>query len=587
LLFVAMWIACDSHRAAATPEATTAPALSPAIRELFEQLNSDNFKQREEASQRLANYGELIRPALLEATRPGQPPELRWRAAQLLCSISWAAPEDPPLVRQALGYYASTDPERRAKAAVQLGLIGQSALDALLRLLHEEPSDDVRWALVQQLRRFTGKEDRLRIQQLEAAGDDPLLLAAAGWAWQGADPARGDALLGRAADLATPHPVEDLRERNTPREIRAPNELQFLLQWLSVRAMHVGDFDIAAHRIRQSILHADGPLSEAMLGLFVLHAEHGPLRGFDEDVRLAGKSFYSPEMMYVIGRMYARHDQPLLATACYRSAGLAALSTQETHLRVARFLTGRRWYDLADVECRQVFATRGPRKLLCDAEAYVLLSNCAAGQGDDARAAESLATALQVIAQVPNTHFTYEPKLRAEIEWHSLRAAMAKQDKAAMSPCVDRLVDFRPTDPEMTLSTEADIDLVVALKMLDRAEEAAKLFGDRFDDYQKQLEAEPYNAELLNNVAWFCSRCDEHTDQAVHWAAEAVRLAPAEAAYRDTAAEATARVGRWSDAVKLEQEALQLQPGDRFMISQLLRFKERAATPDQKMPDEK
>ena len=59
-----------------------------------------------------------------------------------------------------------------------------------------------------------------------------------------------------------------------------------------------------------------------------------------------------------------------------------------------------------------------------------------------------------------------------------------------------------------------------------------------------------------------------------------VRFVPADVrdeagmtAVLDTAAEAAAQQGRWQDAIRLESTALKLQPGDRFMLSQLDRFK--------------
>lgn len=569
------WLAGGQRCLGASPLPTSAPVLSPALAELFEQLNADSFQKREAASQQLANYGQLIRPALLEATRRDQPPELRYRAAQLLCPLSWSIPEDTAPVRQTLNYYASTDPEIRARAVTQLGLIGPSAFDALIRLFREEPNDDVRWRIVQQLRIFTLPEQRRRLQQLDASPDDAPALAAAGWAWQSVDPARGEALLRRAADLAAQHPSDNLESPVPGREygVETFTEPQRLFRWLTIRAIQTGDYDAAAHRTRQLIQQGEAPLSDAMLDLFVIHADYGPRRGFEADLRLAEKSFYSPEMMYVIGRMHAHQNRPLLATACYRAAALSALATQRTHLRVARFLLGRRWYDLCQIECDQALACAGPDKTLIDAEVYVLLSHCASNRGEDALAADSLATALRLVAQLPGTTFKFEARLRAEQDWYALRDAEHRQDKAAMARAVDRLMDYHPAEDQMELSGDTEIDLIRGLKALDRSDAAARRFGPQFESYRKQLEAEPNSAEVLNNIAWYCARCHEHAEDAVRWSAAAIRLAPADAAYLDTAAEAAAEAGRWEDAVKYETAALRIQPGDRFMMRQLVRFR--------------
>ena len=78
----------------------------------------------------------------------------------------------------------------------------------------------------------------------------------------------------------------------------------------------------------------------------------------------------------------------------------------------------------------------------------------------------------------------------------------------------------------------------------------------------------------MNNIAWLSARCGEHLEEAHRWSTEAVKRAPSNAAYLDTAAEAAADVGKWADAVRYESTALKLTPGDRFMTLQLKRFEE-------------
>ena len=83
-LLLGTWIACGSRCLAAAPAAANSPPLSTTLNELFEQLDADSYKSREEATQRLANYGELIRPALLDAAHHSDSPEQRLRAQRLL-----------------------------------------------------------------------------------------------------------------------------------------------------------------------------------------------------------------------------------------------------------------------------------------------------------------------------------------------------------------------------------------------------------------------------------------------------------------------------------------------------------------------
>jgi tetratricopeptide (TPR) repeat protein len=281
---------------------------------------------------------------------------------------------------------------------------------------------------------------------------------------------------------------------------------------------------------------------------------------------MAGDTFYSPEMMYVLGRMYQRLNEPALAAALYRGASFAALSTQLTHKRLAEFLLSRQWYDLSEVEYRAVLATAGPEKPVHDADAYVGLARCAAGEGNDAKAAELLTTALQMAAALPNRQVNNEGEFRAEIDWHTLRHAKARGDWNEVKQRLDALAAYDTNNPEVA------IDIVSALKHLGREDEARRIFGKFYGNYRKELAEDPHDPEVLNNIAWLCARCDEHLEDAARWSQEAIRLAPANAAYLDTAAEAAGRVGRWAEAVRLESAALELTPGDRFMMGQLGRF---------------
>ena len=555
------WIACGSRCLAASPAASSLPAVSPSLNVLLEQLTAESFKTREEAGRRLSNEGERIRPALLDAAHHGESPELRCRAEQLLSALPWSLPTDPPEVRQVLTAYRSPNAEARIAAVRNLGALEVLAFDALLRLLAEEPCDDVRWVIVEQLHHFTGDAQRERLRRLATTADDAPLLAAAGWAWMPGDPGKGLRLLGRSADLAAPHALEDAQE------------LLLVLKTLYVRALNVGHYEEAIGRMRQMILYNDRPLSEAMLELLAVHAEDGPQRGFEDDVRLAAGGFYSPEMMYVLGRLYARQNQTLLAAALYRAAGLAGLATQETHLRVAEFLLERRWYDLARIEAEWILATPGSQKQVGDLQAHVFLAHCALAQGEDAEAVESMNAALQILGRIPGGGLNYEHVLRAELDWYALRVAKAKGDLTEMALRIDRLVDPRWTDRAASIDPEFEIDVITSLKTLHRADEAASFFHRLFDDYHRQLDADPNDPDILNNLAWLSARCNERGDEAVAWSAKAIRLAPMNAAYLDTAAETMSRVGRWDEAVKLEGAALKLQPGDRFMISQWVRFR--------------
>lgn len=76
-------------------EESKAPAGASAERAVIErlvrELGADDFRSREEASQKLATYGAKARDLLKAAARDSESPEVRWRAEQLLRRIDGVA----------------------------------------------------------------------------------------------------------------------------------------------------------------------------------------------------------------------------------------------------------------------------------------------------------------------------------------------------------------------------------------------------------------------------------------------------------------------------------------------------------------
>ncbi|MFP4058540.1 MAG: HEAT repeat domain-containing protein [Candidatus Brocadiia bacterium] len=152
--------------------------------ELVAQLGSADWRQRQEASRRLAALGEVARPALEQAARSPDP-EVAWRAEQLLQRIrppEMVAPpeldllfgprglelEPPPRrggvrppaaashVDGLVASLGSTDPTEVALARATLLRIGAPAIDALVRGL-EDCEEATSVEIVDLLRQLTGR----------------------------------------------------------------------------------------------------------------------------------------------------------------------------------------------------------------------------------------------------------------------------------------------------------------------------------------------------------------------------------------------------------------------------------------------
>jgi hypothetical protein len=582
----------------AAPPQTPDTSQSKELRKLIASLTARDPAERDRAETRLAFLGPVARPALLEAIRHPDIPELRSRAAHALLRIPCDAPTDSPAVRQILREYASSDPAKRAEAIVKFGVLDSddSAFPALLRVMAYEPSNEVLWLIAAQLRRFTD-DPHLRIMRaMESTADNAPSLVLAGWAWMGTDVPRGTRLLARALKLESQDPSTD------------DPALDWAFYRVYENAIVRREYDAAADVLRESAWRGnpdaetspqlggiilspgaqnnvppnaqpepsaapddddDALAPPGLLALFVLHAQVGPLRGFERDLQIYQDYLAQPEMLYAIGHAYERSGQRLMAQAYARAAFAASGASGETRDRVAEFLIAHGWYDQAQRECTAAIGIAGPNQLAVDATALFTLSHIIGNTGDDARAAQLLQSAIdrlkQAGAQVDDRNLA---RYAAEREWRLLRDARTRKDADAITTQLGRLA------PEEALANpEVAIDVILALRETHHSDEAARIFESSYADLKQHIAAYPPEPILLNALAWLCARCNEHLDEALDLATTATQIAGGDGAFIDTAAEANFRAGHAAEAVRLETQALIFQPGDVFMQAQLKHYR--------------
>ena len=136
-------------------------------------------------------------------------PEIQWRAAKLLCNLSWSRPGDLDAVRRVLRQLPHPDHGKRMEAIASLGAMKSVAVPALIRLLEEEPSDEVRWVIVGQLRPLMEEGSQPVLANLKPPADDAPTRAAAGWGLQKSNPDLAVSHFRRAIAVAATQPVDD------------------------------------------------------------------------------------------------------------------------------------------------------------------------------------------------------------------------------------------------------------------------------------------------------------------------------------------------------------------------------------------
>jgi tetratricopeptide (TPR) repeat protein len=565
--------------AAPATNSTTAPTtkIDPATRELVEHLAASNPERRARAERDLLSLGRAARPALLEAME-SEDPQIRISASTLILKLPFDYPGDAPSVTRYLEKYGKPDAAARIR---DLPSIWSAARDAgpriMLRLVREDPSDDVRWAIVRMLRSV----DRRRlgpVEQLDssAAARAPNL-ALAGWLWETRDFPAAINLYRQCArlELARPYSAEN------PEAAQASD---FVFESLIRIDLWDHNYDDAADILRAQYARHSRPVerpegfSDALDDLFALHAQVGPLRGFASDVAAHPSEVARPQALYALGRLYqTRMGQNLVADALYRAAFAREFESPWTRDAVAEFLANHFWNDLAAAELETLLSLESNTATSLSSNANLRLGMVLARLGDDLGAATHEERAMQAIAnaggQVTRVRGgrTYTGKqaqdeIWAEVHWRYLRAAKAKKDRAEIEKRLNALMELMSDDEQIAL------DVIPALNELGRTEDANRFFIKPYAALRVALDENPKDTERMNALAWLCAKSGQRLEEALGIVQEALRVQSDNYAYMDTAAELNFALGRVEEAVRLEKRALSIKPGDEFMEGQLRRF---------------
>lgn len=568
---------------ATVPTPQVAPADLPAIDAQIAKLGDADPTVRQLAADALVHLGAVARPAVLAASR-GDDPQIADAAAQVLRSLPWYSPDDPPEVKKLLEPYGSATVADREGIVAQVAELPQSQ-PALLRLLSDELNEDICWQVDAQLLGRPDAKTLAAARRFDAQSARPAALVLSARAWltplapmaaaarnpslldHDIDREKALAMLSRAVGLESVAPTYD------------DGELDFAFDELAAAAVEHHQYDQAASLRRQQskrigVTRASFP--SPFFELLLLHADFGPLTGFQDDLKNNENFVASPESLFILSRLYARRGQTL-AGQTLQQAALAASASEETRSAATTFFLDHGWNDEACKECRATLSRADASPDRDDVNARLRLSGIAAQRGDEAQAAEQLRLAL-ADHKISGGELTMnrgdrvitgadaELAMQIEVAQHALHAAQAKGDAAEVGRQVDELMRLGPND------AEAALDLVPELRTRGRAPEAEKLFKSAYAPLRARIDAGEADPSLMNEIAWLCARCDEHLDEALDLSNRAVAAEPNSSAYLDTNAEAHFRKGQATEAARLETLALKYQPGDPFMEGQLKRF---------------
>jgi hypothetical protein len=538
--------------------APTTRADAPDVVPLISALTDRDSAVRERATEQLKSMGVSARPALLKAIRSGAP-ERRARAAELLLKLPWSVAADPPGVQKYLSIYGEMDIDGR-KALVKELYDKLDASDVLLRLLLEEPSDDVRWIIVALLGRNDDDPVMRKLREADLSGEDAPVVRLAGQAWYYHDRARSLALLRKAIEAEAKNPSDD------------QGQLDFAFEKLIDDALGKKDFNEAAAWLRQQVPREMGGVRTALPRLMILHAYFPPVRGLEDD--LLRWVAHRDAMRKVLDAVKkgAATKATLPAELLFNAVGL----TLDERLSGAYFLFEHNLVGEAEDELAAIGklpVKEAEARDQKEVKTQLLASMIYAHKADDQKAADALQQAMILMTRSNLVlRWRTEDDLWAEVYWRRARAAKKRGDGAALKENVYNLLRYSPT------SSDTAIEIVNWLNSENLLRESNQFFGNVYGPSKQKLDASKQDPVRMNDLAWLCARCDQRLPEAVELATKAVAAKPESAAFLDTAAEANFKAGNRKKAVELETKALKLRPLDEFMQAQLKRFKAAAAT---------
>ena len=364
----------------------------------------------------------------------------------------------------------------------------------MLRLLMEDPSEDVCWTVAKLLGYRRDSKSLEQIRRLNPPETRPTAMLLCGSAWFGQDQAKGLSLLERAVESECKCPTFDT------------GELDQTFQTLAQNAVAFHHNDRAAHFRRLQANRAaksDNSASMAVCWLFALHAKYGPLAGFDDDLHHFSGYLGDPCVMYALSRIAGMRGDSMESLALEQAARASSL-TASSRIAVSGFLFSADWADLARGEASAALASNDPATAVYRLEARLQLAHSAGVENDDVIAVAHLNAAMDLIRQIPNDgarvarygRIVEINDIAVEIAWRSARLFLNMPDAESAKKHLDKLMELSPTD------SEAVQNAYPLLKSAGRNEDAKKLFENWYGESHRQLAQDADDPEMMNQIAW-------------------------------------------------------------------------------------
>ncbi len=559
---------------------------------LIADLGSQQFAVRERAQAELKRLGLSAFDSLHEA-RDSDDIEIAIRSRYLLGSLDlrWARDDDPLAVREFLQDYGDKTVTERGNLLEQLAALGDGqGIAALCRIVRFDDSNLLSKRAVLAIVKQTMADDAAVAdpQLAETILDElgPSRRLAADWLRRHVQHQDDlEALL----DFWEQVVRDELETFHLTPELSAPDIVRDLLRWQADLLERLGRNDQALAVITRTIDLLDGSREQLLETVeWLIHREAWSL--VEQVAERFSESFNeSAILLYRLAEAQQNQGREELAEQTAARALEQNQGNHQEHILAAYALQERGLFEWAEREYRYVLQL-GPTGSQHDLRARFLFSEMLHDMERDLEAAQTLQNAVDAMEKDPNiAHLSR----RMGREPGSIRSRMSYfygedlRRRGQFDEQRQRLEEGAEADP-------TDADLLIAMHRASQSDEdwhdkTRGLIASAVEHFRQQIRTGQqavaaaqneelraiYNRQLAgskNQLAWLVSNTEGDFDEALRCSRRSLELRPATAAYLDTLGRCYFAKGRYEQAVRVQRQAVQLEPFSGQILRQLELF---------------
>jgi len=586
-----------SYSRAASDDGEPPPVTQSQLTTLIDRLGDEDYFVRERAQEALSEVGFAAFDAL-GAAQLDDDLEIAERARYLLrrMQIDWVVETDDPEVKRLLRDYEDHDERSRLAVVGELsGMAGDHGVPMLCRLVRFErsplvsraaalavvdraPPDEKDWqALETTIRDGIGTSPRAAAEWLRA-----FLLSHD-------DPAAGAARWGELA-AAESQTLIDAPRTSTPSIAKQLWRQQVAL------LKSLGRRDEAAEAMMKIVSLEDGDGQSLGDLIAWLTKEQAWSVLDDATVRFANRFEQDAVLLYMLAEAQRQQGAADESQATVDRARALVGANSEDRLPIASELQQRGLVDWAEQEYRDIIEHEAAGNTIRLWTQFVL-AEMLHDRADDEEAARVLDEAVVTMKELAKTKDNLPPSLRSlnqtRARAHHFYACHyeAQGDRAKQLSHLTEALAADPMDVDVLISLHHHPDVDPQLRERTRA-----LIKQTADEYRRQIRNpgnEQYPWTPYNQLAWLIANTEGDFDEALRASQDSLKMLrkypesirPSSAGYLDTLARCYYAKSDYENAVKYQEQAVELEPHSGLMQRQLETFRKALEANARTAPD--